>query len=213
MKRRFQTLGIFASKHTDGALMVGTKFECIYNRLKDLGFKETRWQYVFSGQIGGLVLPINDPKALRSGADELHVRFYEDRIFAEYEIGRSYLSHFVGPRYNANAQMLVRYAESMSEDEVALWESHTQTACLAEQEREMEVWDGRSRFDKLRDIQAATASSLILIALFNLGWKGVVVLLSLLILTIVGWTVPSVALSAVSILAAWLFLPGRGDPS
>jgi len=65
----------------------------IYQALKEMGFKETYWQFVYPGQIGGLV------KSPRSNLLELHVRFFQEgMMYAEIEMGRSALLHFLNRR-------------------------------------------------------------------------------------------------------------------
>lgn len=78
-------------------------FVAIYKALQECGFKETLWQFVYPGQIGGLVRNPNHNFL------ELHVRFFDDEmIYGEIELGRSVLLHFVNRRLFIN-----RYLEKM----------------------------------------------------------------------------------------------------
>lgn len=81
----------------------------VYNALKRRGFRETYWQVVYPGQIGGL---IRNP---RRGFLELHVRFYEDhRIYAELEVARWALAHFFMHRMFANEHLIAMLAHDLS---------------------------------------------------------------------------------------------------
>jgi hypothetical protein len=74
----------------------------IYAALKRRGFHETYWQFVYPGQIGGLV------KSPKNSAYEYHVRFFEDgAIYAELEVGRSMLLHFLFNRCYLNRYIYV----------------------------------------------------------------------------------------------------------
>jgi hypothetical protein len=69
----------------------------IYEALKSAGFKETYWQFVYPGQIGGLV------QNARGTLIEFHVRFFENGlIYAEMEIGRSASLHLINRRLYIN---------------------------------------------------------------------------------------------------------------
>lgn len=69
----------------------------LYEELKKIGFRETRWQIISKEQLAGLVLPLTD------GENELHIRFYRDRVFAECEAARIYISHLFKKAINANS--------------------------------------------------------------------------------------------------------------
>ena len=99
MKRKLVSLGIFSRPICSGLTIRNRDVLAIYRTLKDLGFKETVWQLIFDGQVAGLVLPFN------SGFSEIHVRFYDDRIFAELELSRSSILHFLFPLYDANGYL------------------------------------------------------------------------------------------------------------
>mgnify|MGYP007047540800 CR=1 FL=1 len=69
-----------------------------FNLLLSKGFKRTRWQLVFPGQIAGIVKKINQ----RNGeANQYHIRFYSDGIIeCELEMDNFSLKHWSGPRYH-----------------------------------------------------------------------------------------------------------------
>jgi hypothetical protein len=97
----------------------------IYQTLKDFGFRETYWQFVYPGQIGGLI------KSPRNQPLEFHVRFFEGgMIYAEFELGRSVLLHFSGHRYYLNRYIVGKTRSRLSpghsrylEDAVAAYKS------------------------------------------------------------------------------------------
>ena len=67
-----------------------------YYELKRNGFKRTFWQLVFPGQVAGLIKKI---KPLPNGANEYHVRFYDDgTIHCEVEVDRFSGLHWSGHR-------------------------------------------------------------------------------------------------------------------
>lgn len=100
MKRRLVNIGVFEPAICSGRLVRDDAQREIYAALKLAGFRETRWQFIYDGQTGGLVFPYRD------GMNEIHVRFFDDRIFTELELSRSSILHFVLPLYNANAFLL-----------------------------------------------------------------------------------------------------------
>jgi hypothetical protein len=69
----------------------------VYTALLTKGFRETVWQYVYRGQIGGLV------RTYGKGLIEVHTRFFDNNtIYTEVEIGRTGLAHFAGKRIYGN---------------------------------------------------------------------------------------------------------------
>ncbi len=81
----------------------------IYQALKEMGFKETYWQFVYPGQIGGLV------KSPRSNLLELHVRFFQEgMMYAEIEMGRSALLHFLNRRLYLNHYIFAKIQTKVS---------------------------------------------------------------------------------------------------
>lgn len=82
----------------------------IYNALKQVGFRETYWQVVYPGQIGGLI------KNPRSKLLEYHVRlFYDGRIYAELELGRAALLHFIPHRHYLNEYIVSKIHSRLSQ--------------------------------------------------------------------------------------------------
>lgn len=70
--------------------------EIFFNILLGAGFTRTSWQLVFPGQIAGLIKRI-PPRV--DGANEYHVRFYDDgTIDCELEHHRFHLRHWTGAR-------------------------------------------------------------------------------------------------------------------
>lgn len=98
--RRLRTIGVFAVRHWPLLRPDKGLDQTIYCALKRAGFRETVWQFVYAGQLGGLVLP------LEGGIREIHVRFYADIVEAELEVGRHFLAHFFRPQYQAEGLVL-----------------------------------------------------------------------------------------------------------
>lgn len=133
--RKLISLGIFSKDSCDGSLIDQAHMKEIYDALISLGFKKTRWQYIFEGQLAGLVMPYND------GKNEVHIRFYHDRIFAEYEVGRSSFAHFLGPFLNSRPYILHILRKQLSENCYAFLFDMTKAHRLYKQEAELETWD------------------------------------------------------------------------
>jgi hypothetical protein len=95
--RRAPCAGLVVDSNTVNADALGE----IYAALKATGFRETFWQIVYPGQIGGL---IRNPC---SHLIELHVRFFFDgSVYCEIEIGRSGLLHFTMHRWYGNIYLI-----------------------------------------------------------------------------------------------------------
>jgi hypothetical protein len=114
MRRRIVNWGIFSRRTCSGCLVQLPADLKIYQSLKDLGFQETPWQIIFDGQLGGLVFPYND------GLNEIHIRFYNDRIFSELEFSRCSIFHFLFPLYNANEYIATILKEKLSDESYRL---------------------------------------------------------------------------------------------
>jgi|HubBroStandDraft_4_1064222.scaffolds.fasta_scaffold301862_1 hypothetical protein len=85
----------------------------IYQALKAAGFRETYWQFVYPGQIGGVV------KTPRGTLIELHVRFFErGMIYAEMEVGRSVLLHFLNRRYYINEYLIRKFDSKLTSSQL-----------------------------------------------------------------------------------------------
>jgi hypothetical protein len=209
MKRRVVNLGIFSPNVCAGRAVADAETRSIYGCLKSLGFRETRWQFVYDGQLGGLVLPYND------GLNEIHVRFYDDRIFAELEYSRSSLFHFVFPLFNANGFVAELLKDRLPpKPHERLLESLG--ANLRDDEAVLAHWRPGAEFNPydglLRDGAAWQISSF-LHRIF--GWRAVV---ALVLAVVVGVSlllpVPAIALAvAAAITFGLLFwIPSIGRP-
>jgi hypothetical protein len=81
----------------------------IYEALKNTGFKETYWQFVYPDQVGGLV------KIRRHTLIEFHVRFFKGgMIYAEMEFGRSVFLHFLNKRCYINSYIIKTLSSRLS---------------------------------------------------------------------------------------------------
>jgi hypothetical protein len=98
-KRRLRNIGLFSPAHWLGLPPDGSQTAHLYYRLKQYGFTETVWQFVYKGQVGGLILQLD------GGRKELHVRFYDDLVEAELEVGRNFLEHFGASRYRSEFEV------------------------------------------------------------------------------------------------------------
>ena len=134
MRRKFRNFGIFTPKSCDGSLLSDLRQERIAKELIAGGFRETRWQYIYQNQVYGLVLPYEN------GRNEVHVRFYKDRIFAEYEIGRSSLAHFLGPFLNANSFIIDTLDRTLGENDLEYLQEMTAEARLTLEELRLDKW-------------------------------------------------------------------------
>jgi len=143
-KRRFKTLGLLESSAVRGKYVASGSQKRIYEELKCLGFRETIWQYVFAGQRGGLVFQTED-------GNEIHVRFYDDRIFAEYERGRAYMSHFFGPRFNAVKALHCILKGKLSKSDWKVLECLTASDRLTVQEATYRLWSPTSTVPPIRN--------------------------------------------------------------
>lgn len=74
----------------------GRHQELFFRELQQQGFRRTIWQLIFPGQTAGLIKRI-PPRP--DGANEHHVRFYDDGIITcETEVDRFSSLHWAGPR-------------------------------------------------------------------------------------------------------------------
>lgn len=136
-KRLLRTFGVFAPRVCSGSKLPES-LAGIYATLKSIGFRETRWQFIFESQIAGLVFPYND------GRNEVHIRFYDDRVFAEFEIGRASIAHFLGPFLNANPYILDLLADRVPVQDLKQLTALMDPRNLCLQEGELDVWDHRN---------------------------------------------------------------------
>ena len=110
--RAIKSIGLFSPRHWFGLTPTSSIYSVVYYSLKRAGFRETVWQIIYSGQLAGIVLP------LEKGTKEIHVRFYKDVIEAELEVGRYYLQHFIKPRYQAESLIINILKQYLSEQEM-----------------------------------------------------------------------------------------------
>jgi hypothetical protein len=205
-------IGVFCPQHTKGHLLEDEYMRALYRELRDKhGFRETPWQFIYRDQKAGLVLPVTGKQ------NEVHIRFYSNRIHAEYEIGRAYIQHFGGIRYNAN-----KYIRHILSDSAILGSSHQLDRLLGDhllspRERAMPKWNYLSCDDpflaRRKTEQVARTGALVLLADVLVGWKTIATILGLL--AIIGTVLFSERIFMV--LAALMFAiivvaPSRGKP-
>ena len=70
--------------------------QLFFQELLRLGFRRTSWQLIFPDQTAGLIKSVPPSE---SGANQFHVRFYEDgTIDCEFEVSRFNILHWRGVR-------------------------------------------------------------------------------------------------------------------
>lgn len=110
--------GIFKRRPCKGLSLQGLPpelktMQVIYEALKKRGFKETYWQVVYPGQIGGL---IRNPG---NNILQFHVRFFSHgMIYAEFELGRSALLHFIIRKFYVNNYIGMKISADLSSAEL-----------------------------------------------------------------------------------------------
>ena len=119
----------------------------IYAELLRCGFVETRWQLIYDGQIGGLVCPHNN------GLNEIHIRFYAERIFAELELSRASPFHFLFPLFNANGYVIDLLRGRLPDAMLALLAERT-SQNLRDEEAARRIWRHREQQDPYAQIIA-----------------------------------------------------------
>lgn len=211
MKRKLKTFGIFTPSQVNGNCIEGSDFETIYKKLKKFGFQETKWQFIYQDQIAGLVLPFKRTNCA-SEQDEIHIRFYKNRIFAEFEIGRAYPSHFIGPRYNANRYLFKMIRQLLNEQEISIWDTFSNRLRMTSDELQLEEWHGEARFEKFRSVQNYSIISIAIAILFNIGWKWIAGTITLGLLWFFGPSIFTLILTSIAIISAVFVLPSSGKP-
>lgn len=210
MKRQFKSFGFFSRKCVAGSEIDNRIAKSIYEKLLQFGFKKTCWQYVYAGQIGGLVYPY-----FGDGHDtpnEIHVRFFEDHIFAEFEIGRAYASHFIGPRLNANSMLLKMLGPILSEEETRYFVEQTRLEKLYDDERSMKIWTGGDFFRQTKLRQSRLSLLLLCISIIDIGWKWwLLVALGVFIVSFGGGLLTTLTCFTLGVLGI-KFLPSREKP-
>jgi hypothetical protein len=213
MNRKLSNIGVFSRGVVDGRLLESELMSKIYGILKELGFRETMWQFVYVGQLAGLVLPFN------GGKNEIHVRFYGNRVFSEYEIGRAYLSHFTGVQYNANDYVLNLISEKLTGKEIDELKILIRCDQQAVDEREMQKWDGKQDYYEDSRAKQRRASAifalLALTLLYDSSWKALlIVLMCIVTMGFLSFGLPLWALALPIISTYFLYkkLPSQGNP-
>lgn len=117
MHRTLRTFALLSPSIRSGRNISDPIAKSIYSKFKNAGFKETPWQYIYDGQLAGLVKPVG------IGLNEIHIRFYEDRYFAEIEIGRGLIAHFFGPQFSASTQVRHFARDFLSDEEFTYLET------------------------------------------------------------------------------------------
>ncbi|OVE74681.1 hypothetical protein BVX95_01475 [archaeon D22] len=109
-KRKLVNFGIFSIRHWPFFRPDKGVDKEIYNALIGAGFRGTVWQFIYKGQLAGVILP------LFNGTQEVHIRFYKDTIEAELEVGRHFLDHFLQPRFQAESYVLSLLRDRLGAD-------------------------------------------------------------------------------------------------
>jgi hypothetical protein len=169
MKRRLVGLGIFSPNVYRGTSITYAHCRSIYRALTELGFVETRWQFIYEGQMGGLVYSYND------GLSEIHIRFFSNRIFAELEFSRSSLFHFVFPLFNANGHIIDLLRNRISDESLEFLIRRT-TENLCDDELALPVWAYKDQENPYTDATPHGRRSSSLVAGLDklLGWRKLV---------------------------------------
>ncbi len=170
MKRRLRSFGILSPRIVAGRLLKDPISLKLYEKLKQIGFRETPWQYIYDSQLAGLVLPYD-------GNNEVHIRFYRDRIFAELEIGRAFVSHFFGPQFNAIEIVLHKTAKHITKEERKYLTSMLYSKSIREDERSLVKWMPAPCMDPYGNIAqdcSSKVSSLVKRSCAALQWKGII---------------------------------------
>lgn len=177
MKRQFVGWGLFAPDICRGRAMRDDCCRSIYAELIRCGFVETRWQLIYDGQIGGLVCPCNN------GLNEIHIRFYTDRIFAELELSRTSLFHFVFPLFNANGYVVDLLRDKIPDIMLGLLAERS-SQNLRDEEAARPIWRHRDQQDPYAEIIADGHPVVGAPAAWlhrRLGWRSMLGLVSLAI--------------------------------
>lgn len=208
MKRKLVQFGIFAPRRCNGSLVSDHRMIEIYEALKRAGFVETKWQFIFDGQIGGLVYPYNE------GLNEVHIRFYQDRLFAELEISRSSALHFVYPLFNANGYVLDLLKDKIGEEALSFLKSMTSSRLL-DDELARPKWDWKAQndpYERTSLFGSSIANRLGVACHPYIGWRGMLgcAILFAVPMSIQAWPL-TLALSLLGILT-WRFVPTVGRP-
>jgi hypothetical protein len=111
----------------------------IYDAFKKRDFRETYWQIVYPGQIGGLI------KSPGNQILEFHVRFFENgTIYAEFEAGRSAILHFLIRRCYLNNYLGIKIASDLSVSDLQYYYDAV-TLHKASSAKDWPEWSSRSK--------------------------------------------------------------------
>jgi hypothetical protein len=112
----------------------------IYQALKRVGFRETYWQFIYPGQIGGLI------QNTRGTLIEIHVRFFENGlIYAEMEIGRSASLHLIDRRLYVNHYLIQKLSSRLSRTDLDYFRKSVAKSKLV-YPRNWSEWSSQNRF-------------------------------------------------------------------
>ncbi|MGA8498629.1 MAG: hypothetical protein WB764_24305 [Xanthobacteraceae bacterium] len=137
--------GIFRWKsctglHHDTSVPENASITAIYEALKGSGFKETYWQFIYPGQIGGLIQNAGGTLI------EIHVRFFKNGlIYAEMEIGRTASLHLIDRRLYANHYLVRKMSSNLTKTDLDYLRNATEKSKLM-YPRKWSEWSPRNRF-------------------------------------------------------------------
>ena len=191
--RQFRTFGVLDWER-NSVLSLTPLQGRVYNILLEKGYQPTRWEIVFRGQVTSLVSP-----PYGNGRAEIHVRFYKDRIFAEYEIGRNFLQHVLSERYAVNEYLQGVVSPFLSHDEKEEFRILTDIQFLSPDEQIMKRID-------LNKVKTSPYDSYLLFS-----WKMTLYTIGTLWVVILGskGLVVSAFLMGLIIIIFSFFLPGK----
>jgi hypothetical protein len=169
----------------------------IYEALKQRGFRETYWQVVYPGQIGGLI------KSPLNTIFEFHVRFFETgMIYAELEVGRSVLLHFFIHKYYLNNYIGIKVARSLTEQERHYFYSAVDKY-KAQSIKKWPEWSGQNKFMDIRSKRIIKVTSI-----FS-NWRILFLAMLISIAATYAQSPTSLALLAMLMILAYLLSPKR----
>jgi hypothetical protein len=124
----------------DSGVPENASITAIYEALKSVGFKETYWQFIYPGQIGGLI------QNAGGSLIEIHVRFFENGlIYAEMEIGRTGSLHLIDRRLYANHYLIKKMSSTLTKTDLDYLRTATEKSKLI-YPRKWSEWSLRNRF-------------------------------------------------------------------
>lgn len=84
--------------------------QMFFEELLKRGFRRTNWQLIFPDQTAGVIKTVS---AAASGANQFHIRFYEDGVIdCEFEVSRFNVLHWRGVRIQ-DATLLENFLSEM----------------------------------------------------------------------------------------------------